>query len=107
MGHFAGQLGDGAAVSLGEIVLPSGQKVELNLKGSGRTPFTRPDVGIGRKNLCQMIQELLVAEALAAMGVPTSRCVAVVAGEASHSTSPPLGVLLRVTGTFMRIGSFE
>lgn len=109
-GHFAGTLGDGAAVSLGEVGNLS--RFELHLKGCGSTPFTRSDIGNGRKSLGSVVREFLVSEALAALRVPTTRSLSVVAGQygsvLTTSTGPTsCGVLLRAATTFLRFGSFE
>ena len=104
-GLFAGQLGDGAAISLGDVLTPSGTLIELGLKGAGPTPFTRADVDTGRKQVSSAVVEMLVAESLAALGVPTSRGLGVVAGKAEDGDG--CAVLARSALSFLRFGSFE
>ncbi len=88
-GHFVPQLGDGRAVLLGEVVDPQGRRRDVQLKGSGRTPYSRG--GDGRAPLGPVLREYLVSEAMAAMGVPTTRALAAVtaparrAGGCAHS----------------------
>ena len=75
-GHFVPQLGDGRAILLGEVVGPDGARRDIQLKGSGRTPFSRD--GDGRAALGPVLREYIVSEAMAALGVPTTRALAAV-----------------------------
>ncbi|MFN3516593.1 MAG: protein adenylyltransferase SelO [Novosphingobium sp.] len=106
-GHFNPQLGDGRALLLGEVIAPGGARFDLQFKGSGPTPFSRQ--GDGKCALGPALREYLMSEALAALGVPTTRSLAVVAtGEAVWRDTPhPAGVLTRVAASHLRIGSFE
>lgn len=112
-GHFAGKLGDGAALSLGVMsASPSGSRFEIGFKGSGATPFTRREAGTGRKSLPSMVVEMLVAESLAALGVPTVRGLAVVVGYDEddgddEEDSVECAVLTRLSPSLVRFGSFE
>ncbi|MEJ7799155.1 MAG: protein adenylyltransferase SelO family protein, partial [Ilumatobacter sp.] len=74
-GNFSPQLGDGRAVLLGEIVDPAGRRFDIALKGSGRTPFSRG--GDGKASLGPVLREYLMGEAMHALGVPTTRALAV------------------------------
>jgi len=105
-GHFT-VLGDGRALLLGEIIDPAGRRFDLQLKGSGRTPFSRD--GDGRAALGPMLREYIVSEAMAALGIPTSRSLAVVAsGEPVIRQKPlPGAVLTRVAASHIRVGTFE
>lgn len=106
-GHFVPQLGDGRAVLLGEVVAPDGKRFDVQLKGSGRTRFSRG--GDGRSPLGPVIREYVVSEAMHALGIPSSRALAMVAtGETVHRDRPlPGGVLTRVASSHIRIGTFE
>ncbi|MBD8527644.1 protein adenylyltransferase SelO [Pseudomarimonas arenosa] len=106
-GHFVPQLGDGRALLLGDIVSPDGARFELQLKGSGRTPFSRG--GDGRAALGPVLREVLVSEAMHALGVPTTRSLAAIAsGELVQRERPlPGGVLARLASSHVRVGSFE
>eukprot|EP00928_Gymnodinium_smaydae_P038305 TRINITY_DN26450_c0_g1_i1.p1 TRINITY_DN26450_c0_g1~~TRINITY_DN26450_c0_g1_i1.p1 ORF type:complete len:1190 (-),score=160.04 TRINITY_DN26450_c0_g1_i1:349-3891(-) len=109
-GTFSGQLGDGAALSLGEVMTSSGKLLELNLKGTGVNPLTRYwYIGLnGRKSTSAMVRECLVAEALCALEVPSTRALAVISGQDSaDKKASPCAVLLRAADTFLRFGSFE
>jgi uncharacterized protein YdiU (UPF0061 family) len=106
-GGFSPQLGDGRAHLLGEIVTPRG-RFDLQLKGSGRTPFSRG--GDGKAAVGPMLREYLVSEAMAALGVPTTRSLAVVAtGEDiwRDSGRQPGAVLARVAASHIRVGTFQ
>lgn len=105
-GHFT-MLGDGRAVLLGEHAKPDGAVVDVALKGSGRTPFSRR--GDGRAALGPMAREYLVSEAMHALGIPTTRSLAVVAtGETVWREEPLAGaVLARVAASHVRVGTFE
>lgn len=106
-GNFVPQLGDGRAVLLGEVVAPDGARFDLQLKGAGQTPFSRR--GDGRAWLGPVLREYVVSEAMAALGVPTTRALAAVAtGETVfRETSLPGGVLARVAASHIRIGTFQ
>ncbi len=106
-GNFSPQLGDGRAHLLGELVTPMG-RVDIALKGSGRTAFSRG--GDGKAALGPMLREYLVSEAMAALGIPTTRSLAVVAtGETILRQEGPLpgAILVRVAASHLRVGSFE
>src|SRR5258706_2676679 len=75
-GTFVSQLGDGRAILLGEVVLKDGRRVDIQLKGSGRTPFSRQ--GDGRAALGPVLREYILSEAMAVLGVPTTGSVAAV-----------------------------
>lgn len=106
-GSFVPQLGDGRAILLGEIVAPDGRRVDVQLKGSGPTPFSRR--GDGRAALGPVLREYLVSEAMAALGVPTTRALAVVlTGEqVLREEALPGAVLTRVAASHIRVGTFE
>lgn len=106
-GHFVPQLGDGRAVLLGEVLGPDGRRWDLQLKGSGRTPFSR--MGDGRAWLGPVLREYLVSEAMAALGVPTTRALAAVAtGEdVWREARLPGAVLARVADSHIRVGTFQ
>ena len=106
-GGFSPQLGDGRALLLGEIVDPHGARFDIALKGSGRTPFSRG--GDGRAALGPVLREYLMGEAMHALGVPTTRALAVVAtGERVLRDRPlPGAVLTRVASSHLRIGTFQ
>ena len=105
-GVWAGQLGDGRAILLGEIVTPAGP-VELQLKGAGATPYSR--MGDGRAVLRSSIREFLCSEAMAALGIPTSRALAVVGSDqgVARETMETAAVVTRMAPSFVRFGSFE
>jgi len=100
-------LGDGRAILLGEIVAPDGGRFDLQYKGSGRTVYSRG--GDGRAALGPMLREYLISEAMHALGIPTTRSLAVVAtGEAVYRDRPlPGAVLTRVAASHIRVGTFE
>ncbi len=106
-GHFVPSLGDGRAVLLGEVVGRDGVRRDIALKGSGRTAFSRG--GDGRAALGPVLREYLVGEAMAALGIPTTRALAAVAtGEAVHrETRLPGAVLVRVASSHIRVGTFQ
>lgn len=109
-GHQFGiltMLGDGRAVLLGEQLTPQGERYDLQLKGSGRTPYSRG--GDGRAALGPMLREYLVSEAMHALGIPTTRGLAVVAtGEPIYrETKLPGAILARVAASHLRVGTFE
>lgn len=106
-GHFNPQLGDGRALLLGEVLDRTGQRVDIAFKGSGRTPFSRG--GDGKAALGPMLREVLVGEAMRALGVPTTRSLAVAATGASvfREGEQPGAVLTRVAASHIRIGTFQ
>ncbi|MFZ5635405.1 MAG: protein adenylyltransferase SelO [Pseudomonadota bacterium] len=113
-GHWAGQLGDGRAISLGEVVNAAGERLELQLKGAGPTPYSRS--ADGRAVLRSSIREFLCSEAMHHLGVPTTRALSLVAtGEDvirdmfydGHPKAEPGAVVCRVAPSFLRFGHFE
>ena len=106
-GGWSPRLGDGRALLLGEVLPTGGGRRDVHLKGSGRTPFARG--GDGKAAVGPMLREYLVAEAMHALGVPTTRALAVVAtGEAvQRETLLPGAVLARVASSHLRVGSFQ
>jgi serine/tyrosine/threonine adenylyltransferase len=106
-GHFVPQLGDGRAILLGEVVAPDGARFDIQLKGSGRTPFSRG--GDGRAAVGPVLREYIVSEAMAALGVPTTRALAAVTtGERVYrETTLPGAVLTRVASSHIRVGTFQ
>jgi serine/tyrosine/threonine adenylyltransferase len=106
-GTFVPQLGDGRAILLGEVVDRHGRRRDIQLKGAGRTPFSRR--GDGRAALGPVLREYLVSEAMAALGVPTTRALAAVTtGETVLRETPlPGAVLARVAASHIRVGTFQ
>ncbi len=107
-GVFVPQLGDGRAILLGEVVDRDGVRRDIQLKGSGRTPFSRG--GDGRAALGPVLREYIVSEAMAALGVPTTRSLAAVTtGETVHARDRllPGAVLTRVASSHVRVGTFQ
>ena len=113
-GHWAGQLGDGRALSLGEVVNRAGPRWELQLKGAGPTPYSRS--ADGRAVLRSSIREFLCSEAMHHLGVPTTRALSLVAtGETvvrdmfydGNPRDEPGAVICRVAPSFIRFGNFE
>lgn len=106
-GGFSPQLGDGRALLLGEIVDPEGRRFDVQLKGSGPTEFSRG--GDGKATLGPMLREYILSEAMAALGVPTTRSLAVVTtGEPVMRERPlPGAVLTRIAASHLRVGTFE
>jgi uncharacterized protein YdiU (UPF0061 family) len=106
-GSYNPRLGDGRAHLLGEIVSPSGERFDLQLKGSGTTPYSRR--GDGRSPLGPVLREYLVSEAMAALHVPTTRSLAAIAtGETVLRQDPaPGAVLTRIAPSHIRVGTFE
>jgi uncharacterized protein YdiU (UPF0061 family) len=113
-GHWAGQLGDGRAITLGELVNGAGQRRELQLKGAGPTPYSR--TADGRAVLRSSIREFLCSEAMHHLGVPTTRALSLVAtGEGvmrdmfydGNAREEPGAVVCRVAPSFIRFGNFE
>jgi len=106
-GGFVPQLGDGRAILLGEVIDRDGVRRDIQLKGSGRTPFSRS--GDGRAALGPVLREYIVSEAMAALGIPTTRSLAaVMTGETVwRETALPGAVLTRVASSHIRIGTFQ
>ena len=113
-GTWAGQLGDGRAISLGEVLNAAGQRWELQLKGAGATPYSR--AADGRAVLRSSIREFLCSEAMAHLGVPTTRALSLVAtGDQvvrdmfydGHPRAEPGAIVCRVAPSFLRFGNFE
>ena len=106
-GGFSPQLGDGRAVLLGEVIDRAGQRRDIAFKGSGRTPFSRG--GDGKAAVGPMLREALISEAMHALGIPTTRALAVVAtGEpVRRDRMLPGAVLTRVAASHIRVGTFE
>ncbi len=105
-GGFSARLGDGRAILLGEVVA-DGQRFDIQLKGSGRTPYSRS--GDGRAALGPVLREYILCEAMARLGVPTTRALAAVStGEAVRREGMlPGGIITRVSRSFVRVGTFE
>jgi serine/tyrosine/threonine adenylyltransferase len=106
-GVYSPRLGDGRALLLGEVLDPRGRRRDLHLKGSGRTPFARG--GDGKAVVGPMLREYVIGEAMHALGIPTSRALAVVAtGEdVMRETVLPGAVLARVAASHIRVGTFQ
>ena len=113
-GHWARQLGDGRAISLGEAVLANGHRRELQLKGAGPTPYSRG--ADGRAVLRSSIREFLCSEAMHHLGIPTTRALSLVGtGEGvvrdmlydGHPEVEPGAIVCRVAPSFLRFGHFE
>jgi uncharacterized protein YdiU (UPF0061 family) len=106
-GHFVPQLGDGRAILLGEVIDADGVRRDIQLKGSGPTPFSRR--GDGRAALGPVLREYIVSEAMFALGIPTTRSLAaVVTGEqVVRETLLPGAVLTRVASSHIRVGTFQ
>lgn len=107
-GGFSPQLGDGRAHLLGEVLDGQGRRWDIQLKGSGRTPFSRG--GDGKAAIGPMLREYVISEAMAAMGIPTTRALAVVAtGETIWRDAGrlPGAVVARVAASHIRVGSFQ
>jgi uncharacterized protein YdiU (UPF0061 family) len=106
-GHFVPQLGDGRAILLGEVIDQDGVRRDIQLKGSGPTPFSRR--GDGRAALGPVLREYIVSEAMFALGIPTTRSLAaVITGESVLRETPlPGAVLTRVAASHIRVGTFQ
>lgn len=106
-GGWSPQLGDGRAVLLGEIIAPDGRRFDMALKGSGQTPFSRR--GDGRAWVGPVLREYILSEAMAALGVPTTRALAAVTtGEVIWREQPrPGAVLTRIAASHIRVGTFQ
>lgn len=105
-GHFT-MLGDGRALLLGEQITPQGERFDIQLKGSGRTPYSRG--GDGRAALGPMLREYIISEAMYGLGIPTTRSLAVAAtGEQVIRETPlPGAILTRVAASHLRVGTFQ
>lgn len=107
-GNFVPQLGDGRAILLGEKITPDGRRLNVQLKGSGRTRFSRG--GDGKSPLGPVIREYIISEAMHRLGVPTTRALAIVS-TAERILRPdgihPGGIMTRVASGLVRVGSFE
>ncbi|MBX7200533.1 MAG: YdiU family protein [Rhodospirillaceae bacterium] len=107
-GHFVPQLGDGRAILLGEVIGRDGTRRDIQLKGAGQTPYSRR--GDGRAALGPVLREYIVSEAMAALGIPTTRTLAaVLTGEYVLREDGPLpgAVLTRVAASHIRVGTFQ
>lgn len=106
-GGFSPQLGDGRALLVGELIDRNGERRDLHLKGSGRTPFSRG--GDGKAVLGPVLREYLIGEAMHALGIPTSRALAAVTtgDEVERQGPQPGAVLARVASSHLRIGTFQ
>ncbi|HET9929451.1 MAG TPA: YdiU family protein, partial [Polyangiaceae bacterium] len=113
-GNWAGQLGDGRAITLGEVVNARGERWELQLKGAGRTPYSR--TADGRAVLRSSLREFLLSEAMHHLGIPTTRALCLVeTGESvirdmlydGHPRAEPGAIVCRVAPSFVRFGNFE
>lgn len=113
-GYFSGQLGDGAAMYLGEIINSKGERWEIQLKGAGKTPYSRQ--ADGRKVLRSSIREFLCSEAMHYLGIPTTRAGSCITSDSrvvrdifydGHPVSERCTIVLRIAPTFLRFGSFE
>jgi uncharacterized protein YdiU (UPF0061 family) len=106
-GGWAPRLGDGRAILLGELVGKDGVRRDLQLKGSGQTPYSRQ--GDGKAPLGPVLREYLVSEAMAALGVPTTRALAALStGEVLRRDGPvPGAILARVASSHVRVGTFQ
>jgi uncharacterized protein YdiU (UPF0061 family) len=106
-GGYSPRLGDGRALLLGELIDVNGQRRDLHLKGSGRTPFARG--GDGKAAVGPMLREYVIGEAMHALGIPTTRALAVVAtgDRVARDTFLPGAVLTRVAASHIRVGTFQ
>jgi uncharacterized protein YdiU (UPF0061 family) len=106
-GNFVPQLGDGRAILLGEVIGQDGVRYDIQLKGAGPTPYSRR--GDGRAALGPVLREYIVSEAMAALGVPTTRALAAIAtGEVTMREEPLSGaIVVRVAQSHIRVGSFQ
>jgi uncharacterized protein YdiU (UPF0061 family) len=106
-GHFVPQLGDGRAILLGEVIDRENKRFDIQLKGAGRTPFSRG--GDGRAALGPVLREYILSEAMTALGIPSTRALAAVTtGEMVRRTIPaPGAILTRVASSHIRVGTFQ
>jgi serine/tyrosine/threonine adenylyltransferase len=105
-GHFT-MLGDGRAVLIGEQITPTGERFDIQLKGSGRTPYSRG--GDGRAAIGPMLREYIISEAMHGLGIPTTRSLAVVTTgeEIARESYLPGAILTRVAASHLRVGTFQ
>lgn len=105
-GYFT-MLGDGRAVLLGEQITPKGKRVDIQLKGSGKTPYSRG--GDGRASIGPMLREYIISEAMHGLNIPTTRSLAVVTTGQSvmRETEQPGAILTRVAASHIRVGTFQ
>ena len=106
-GGWSPRLGDGRAILLGEVVAPDGARFDIQLKGAGQTPYSR--MGDGRAWLGPVLREYIVSEAMAAMGIPTTRALAAVTtGEiVQRDGFLPGAIFTRVAASHIRVGTFQ
>ncbi len=106
-GHFSPHLGDGRALLIGEVIDQQGRRRDIAFKGSGRTPFSRR--GDGKAAVGPMLREVLIGEAMHALGIPTTRALAVVStGEpVFRERTLPGAILTRVAASHLRVGTFQ
>jgi uncharacterized protein YdiU (UPF0061 family) len=106
-GVFAGQLGDGRAISLGEVLTADGKRLEIQTKGSGKTPFSR--MGDGKAVIRSSVREYLCSEAMYGLGIPTSRVLAIITGEDKvyREIIERSAIVARVFPSNIRFGHFE
>src|ERR1700680_2028531 len=106
-GHFVPQLGDGRAILLGEVIDQQGVRRDIQLKGSGRTPFSRG--GDGRAALGPVLREYVVSEAMVALGIPQTRLLAavIIVETVARETLLPGALLTRAATSHIRVGTFE
>jgi len=106
-GHWVPLLGDGRAHMLGQFLSQNGERFDVQLKGSGRTPYSRG--GDGRATMGSVIREYVVSEAMAALGIPTTRSIAIVStGEqVMRERAFPGAILVRMASSHLRVGSFQ
>src|SRR5690606_3038660 len=106
-GQFVPLLGDGRAILIGEVIDRNGRRRDIQLKGSGQTPYSRR--GDGRAALGPVLREYIVSEAMHALGIPTTRALAaVLTGErVRREAMQPGAVLVRVAASHVRIGTFQ
>ena len=106
-GHFSPQLGDGRALLIGEVIDRHGRRRDIAFKGSGKTPFSRR--GDGKAALGPMLREVLIGEAMHALGIPTTRALAVVTtGEkVRRDRALPGATLTRIAASHLRVGTFQ
>jgi uncharacterized protein YdiU (UPF0061 family) len=100
-------LGDGRAIHLGEYLTPSNKRVDFQLKGAGPTPYSRR--GDGRGTYSSMLREFLISEAVFALGIPSTRSLAVIRPDESvyREEEYPMGILTRIASSHIRVGTFE
>ncbi len=106
-GGFSPQLGDGRALLLGEVLAPDGKRFDIQLKGSGRTPYSRN--GDGRAGIGPVLREYLLSEFMHAAGIPSTRALAAFStgDHIYRETTLPGAVLVRVAASHIRVGTFE